>query len=140
MQNTNTKRYQFNKLVRNKLPPRMIREGIFVNKTELSEGEYLAQLKNKIVEEAKEVASTNDKKDLLAELGDVLEVIYEISKASNFDIKDIEKTRLEKREINGFFDSNSYINYIEVDQDNHKLIEYLNNKNRPYKFVKSDLE
>lgn len=42
---------------------------------------------------------------------------------------------MQKLEINGHFEAKSYVNYIEVDENNHKLISYLEDKNRPYIFT-----
>ena len=41
------RRYQFDKLIRSKLPARMINEGVIINSTELSEADYVMQLKNR---------------------------------------------------------------------------------------------
>lgn len=127
------KRYQFDKLIRSKLPARMIDEGVSINSSKLSESEYIIQLKNKIVEEANEVLLTKNNEHLTIELADVMEVIHAIAEASNINIEDIEKARLEKRNVNGHFKADNYIHYIEVAIDNHKVIDYQNNKNRPYK-------
>lgn len=109
----------------------MISEGVVINGAKLSEEEYIVQLKNKIVEEAKEVQQATDLAHLKMELADVLEVIHAIAEASSFDLQDIEEERIKKRNINGYFQANNYVNYIEVAKDNHVVIEYLENKNRP---------
>jgi len=126
-------KYQFNKLIRSKLPARMQKEGVVIHGSELSDEEYIAELKNKIVEEAGEVLLAKDTEHLQTELADVLEVIHAIAEASNIDLDDIEKARVDKRAINGYFKASNYVHYIEVAQDNHKVIDYLNNKDRPYK-------
>lgn len=63
----------------------------------------------------------------------MLEVIRAIADANAISMEDIENAQLKKREINGHFLPENYINYIEVVEDNHKVIDYLENKNRPYK-------
>lgn len=126
-------RYEFNKLIRSKIPKRMIVENVSINGKELSDCEFIAELKNKIVEEAQEVSSATDRENLIAELADVTEVIHAIAKASDITLEEIESERLTKLEVNGDFQAPNYINYIEVEEDNHKVIEYQNNKNRPYK-------
>lgn len=131
------RRYQFNKLIRSKLPMRMIDEGVIINSTELSKKEYIVQLKNKIVEEAEEVLLASSQENLKTELADVLEVIQAIAEVTGIKMQEIEEYRLEKLAVNGRFQANNYINYIEVEKDNHKVIEYLNNKDRPYKFSKN---
>ena len=128
------KRYQFDKLIRSKLPERMIREGVTINSKQLCDEEYVTQLKNKIVEEANEVSNAVTKESLTTELADVVEVIHAIAKASGIEMAEIEAARLEKRAVNGHFQASTYVNYIEVAEDNHEVIEYLDNKDRPYKF------
>ena len=128
------KRYQFDKLIRSKIPSRMKDEGVVVNRNSLSEPDYLAELKKKIIEEAHEVHDASSKEDLTTELADVMEVIHAIAQANQISLDEIEAAQAKKREINGHFLPENYINYIEVAEDNHKVIEYLENKNRPYKF------
>lgn len=127
------KRYQFDKLIRSKIPARMKDEGVDVNSNSLSESEYLSELKKKIIEEAREVHDAESKDDLITELADVMEVIYALAEASEISVEEIEAAKLKKCEVNGYFLPENYINYIEVSEDNHKVIEYLENKNRPYK-------
>jgi predicted house-cleaning noncanonical NTP pyrophosphatase (MazG superfamily) len=127
--------YPFNKLIRSKLPARMEKEGVVVNAQTLEMEEYIAKLKQKIIEEATEVSESTSHEELITELADVLEVIYAIAEASNISQAEIENVRIEKREINGHFKPEHYVHYIQVAHDNHKVIEYLENKNRPYKFT-----
>ncbi len=131
------RKYPFNKLIRSKLPARMIEEGVVVNTQKLEVQEYIIQLKQKIIEEAKEVSEAESREELITELADVLEVIYALAEATAISEAEIEQARIEKREINGHFKPEHYIHYIQVASDNHKVIEYLENKNRPYKFTSS---
>ena len=131
------RKYPFNKLIRSKLPARMIEEGVVVNAQKLEVQEYIIQLKQKIIEEAKEVSEAESREELITELADVLEVIYALAEATAISEAEIEQARIEKREINGHFKPEHYIHYIQVASDNHKVIEYLENKNRPYKFTSS---
>ncbi|PCJ24351.1 MAG: phosphoribosyl-ATP pyrophosphohydrolase [Rickettsiales bacterium] len=125
--------YQFNKLIRSKLPERMTNEGVKLHITHLSKAEYIKELKNKIVEEASEVAETKTKENLVTELADVMEVIRALSEANDITLEEIEAARVEKRSVNGCFLPENYIHYIEVAPDNHEVIEYMENKERPYK-------
>ena len=126
-------KFEFNKLIRHKIQDRMLSEGITVNSSVLSPEEYILKLKEKLFEEAGEVESAEKVNDLKTELADVLEVIYALASAYKINFSEIEKARLEKREVNGEFMHNNYINYIEVEKDNTKVINYLRNKDRHYK-------
>ncbi|WPY01395.1 Nucleoside triphosphate pyrophosphohydrolase [Candidatus Trichorickettsia mobilis] len=128
------KRFEFKKLIRNKLPVRMIEERVVIYPKTLSYEEFCQALRHKLIEEAEEVSQAQEVKDIIVELADVLEVIHALAEAYQLSFSDIEKTRLSKREINGYFDQETYMDYIEVDENNHKVIQYLLDKNRPYKF------
>lgn len=126
-------KFEFNKLIRNKIHERMPGEGVVVNSTTLNEAEYILKLKQKLLEEANEVTASQKIEDLVIELADVLEVIHTLALACEIDFKDIEQARFEKTEINGKFSTSNYINYIEVAEDNTKVINYLKDKYRNYK-------
>jgi hypothetical protein len=46
-----------------------------------------------------------------------------------------EKERIVKSEVNGHFLPANFVDYIEVPVNNQKLTEYLENRNRPYKYI-----
>ena len=127
-------KYAMNKLIRHKLIPRMHDEGVVVNYKTLSDEEYIAKLFNKLEEETEEAKQETDKDKLAIELADVLEVVLAIASAHEIDISKIETERLKKREINGTFNPSTYVKYIEVAKDNHKVIKYLADQNKPYIF------
>ena len=124
-------RFEFNKLIRNKLLNRMLDEGILVNSESLSLSEYRVKLMEKLLEEAEEVVTSDSMTSLIAELADLMEVIYSIAENHQIALKVIDDARLEKRERNGFFDQETYVNYIEVPKNNIKVLEYLA-KNKKY--------
>lgn len=126
-------KFEFNKLIRNKIHERMPGEGVVVNNSTLSQTEFILKLKEKLLEEAAEVAAGKKIEDLVIELADTLEVIYALADACEIDFKDIEQARFEKTLINGKFGASNYINYIEVAEDNIKVIDYLKDKHRHYK-------
>ena len=75
------RKYSFNKLIRSKIPARMIEEGVVISSQKLKAAEYIMQLKQKIIEEANEVSNAQSQEELITELADVLEVIYAIADA-----------------------------------------------------------
>jgi len=87
------------KLVRDKIPELIVKDGGKPNTRILSDEEYLAALDKKLQEEVAEYLEQND----LDELGDVLEVIRAIAEARGNGIDAIENTREQKfRERGGF--------------------------------------
>ncbi len=128
------KKYQFNKLIRSNLPERMQQEGVKLFSRHLSDLEFEQELKNKLVEESVEVQNTDSKDNLIKELADVMEVVESIRSLHNITQEEIEKERILKREINGVFLAANFVNYIEVPISNQKVIDYLENRDRPYKY------
>ncbi len=128
------KKFEFHKLVRNKLPSRMKIEGIIVHSPTLTTEEYRAELKRKLLEESLEVLEAPSLNEMKVELIDVLEVIEAIIQEYKFTNEEIEDIKLEKRNTNGSFEQSSYISYIEAPTTNQMLIKYLQNKNRKHTF------
>lgn len=133
------RKYEFNKLIRSKIPARMVEEGVRINKSELSDDDYAKQLKLKLLEEAEEVFTASSKNKITEELADVMEVINTILTTYGIAMEEVEQKRVEKREINGDFRKENYINFIEVEESNQEVIAYLEDKDRPYKLVKTFL-
>ena len=126
------KRYNFNKLIRSNLPERMKKEGVYLSGRPLTDEEFAKELKNKLVEEAGEVQDTDSREDMIKELADVMEVIEALTLLHGITKEEIEKERLVKCQINGHFLAANFVDYIEVPVSNHKVIEYLEKRNRPY--------
>lgn len=96
------KRFYHKKLVRDKIP-----QFIKANKGKykvrvMDEDEFKKELKNKLIEEAKEVKRAK-KGELLKELADVLELIKSIAESENINFKLIEKKQKQRRKERGGF-------------------------------------
>lgn len=100
---------EHNKLVRDKIPEKIEKNGEYAKTKILSSNEYEILLFEKLIEEAEEVISTKTQSELIEELGDLLEVINGIVKYKNIDPKKIEKKRLEKKKKLGGFDKGVYL-------------------------------
>jgi predicted house-cleaning noncanonical NTP pyrophosphatase (MazG superfamily) len=90
---------KFNKLVRDKVPEEIKKDGRVPKFHIASEGEYWGKLKEKLQEEVGEFLIA----DNIGELADILEVLEEISKFKKFDKKQIEKIKKKKIEVKGLF-------------------------------------
>ncbi|NDA90517.1 MAG: hypothetical protein EBY20_06405 [Alphaproteobacteria bacterium] len=76
--------------------------------------------------------ATESREDMIKELADVMEVIEALTSLHDITKEEIEKERLLKGQTNGHFLAANFVDYIEVPVSNHKVIEYLEKRNRPY--------
>lgn len=101
---------KYNKLVRDKIPEIIEKDGKTCNTTILSDEDYISMLNAKLDEELSEYH--ND--DNLEELADLMEVIYAIAKVKGYSESDLDKIRKEKALKRGSF--NNKILLIEVNE------------------------
>ena len=92
----------YRKLIRDKIPEIIKANGGDFKTRILNNREFEKELRDKLVEEAKETAKAKPK-DLLNELSDILELIKTIAQVHKLDFKKIEKTRIKKRRERGEF-------------------------------------
>ena len=97
-------RTEHNKLVRDKIPEIIRTSGNQCETTILSNLDYIEALRQKLVEEAKEVAIANPE-ELAQELADVLEVIDTLMTATGIEPEKIREIQTEKRSQRGGFDN-----------------------------------
>lgn len=96
---------KFKKLVRDKIPDMIIKEGYVPKTRVLSDKEYLRELDKKLSEEVREYRQSKE----LEELADILEVIYAISKARGYTVDDLIKVKNEKQEKRGGFSEKIFL-------------------------------
>jgi len=120
------KHFKTEKLIRDKIPAFLKSRGIQVHAKAIEGLEFISKLKEKLVEEAREVLETSDTHDLCEELADVLEVMYALSSASGLTMQQIEKRRLEKKELKGGFENKIYNSSVLIDENNPDIHYYLN--------------
>lgn len=99
----------FNKLVRDKIPELLDKNGGETETEVLDSKKYIACLFNKLKEECEEVITADSKENLAEELADLLEVMQAISNAYNVDFDKIEKIRLNKKEKRGGFERKIFL-------------------------------
>lgn len=116
--------FKFNKLVRDKIPELIQSQNCTLHAKILGKKALLDALKNKLVEEAQEVAQTNSIDDLKEEMADILEVVHKIMSEQNLDFKEIEKIRSNKNSQRGGFEQNTFISFIEIDESNPAIKYY----------------
>ncbi len=102
-------RKNFNKLVRDKIPELLDKNGGETEIEILDNEKYIECLLEKLKEECEEVISADSRENLTEELADLLEVINAIAKTNDIDFDKIEKIRLDKKEKRGGFDSKIFL-------------------------------
>jgi len=105
---------EYNKLIRDKIPEIIEKNGSKYSTRILGDEEYKKELLKKIVEEAQEVLETDgSKKELAKEIGDVLEIINYLVDVFELDRGEIEKVRQERKNSRGGFDKKLFLEYTE---------------------------
>lgn len=98
--------------------------GINVFSKTLDPKEYTERLKQKLLEEAQEVAEASEKHHLLGELADVLEAVHALADAHGIAFEDLERQRLAKKDAKGGFGPEHFVDYIETDASHPSFAHY----------------
>ncbi|MBT2682240.1 nucleoside triphosphate pyrophosphohydrolase [Bacillus sp. ISL-37] len=105
----------YNKLVRDRIPEVIENTGKKFSTKILNETEYIEQLKKKAYEELDEYENTENKKDAVEELADLLEIIHALSEYHGSSIDEVEEVRKQKAEKRGGFKEKIFL--IEVEDE-----------------------
>ena len=100
---------RYNKLVRDKIPDIIEKDGRNAKYHVLSEEDFIAELDKKLGEEVNEYQEEKN----LEEMADILEVLYAICKARGYTVEELEAKRWEKAAERGGFDKKLYLEYVE---------------------------
>lgn len=102
-----------NKLVRDNIPIIISTDHKTAKIRTLNDDEYLKYLKLKLIEEAKEVNTTQNNVELKNELADILEVIEAILTFSQISIQEVVKSKENKALKNGKFNKRIFLESVE---------------------------
>lgn len=120
---SNSFRYTYNKLVRDRIPENINSEpGRKSQYRILDDTEYLKELNRKILEEANEFIEENS----IEELGDLMEVINAIMKLKGYSIEEVNKVIKSKAEKKGAFDNKIFLEYVDEEKRNLEEEKELN--------------
>lgn len=95
----------FNKLVRDRIPEIIEKEGRTCKYRILSDEQYIFELKNKLNEEVNEFLESNK----VEELADILEVIYALSKVNKCPEEELNNIRNLKSKERGSFNKKIFL-------------------------------
>lgn len=102
----------YNKLVRDKIPEIIIKNGGLPKIGRLSGGKFLTELKKKMIEEGKELLGAKEKTAITEELADILEVLLTISKEEKIKWGSVERKRKEKNKTRGGFKKKIFLKSV----------------------------
>lgn len=106
-------RFRVQKLIRDRLPEIMRGQGLAVFDSRLDDTAYVAALKDKLVEEAREAQAAGPD-EMVWELADVLEVVRALAAAQGLDMDAVEAARRAKRNERGGFDERVFNAAVEA--------------------------
>jgi predicted house-cleaning noncanonical NTP pyrophosphatase (MazG superfamily) len=96
---------EFNKVIRDKIPEIIQKDGYTCNVQVISDEKFLLEIEKKLSEEV--IEYQNDKTP--EELADILEVIYKIAQLKGISKDELEKIRVKKLEDKGGFAKNLFL-------------------------------
>lgn len=128
-------RFRVQKLIRDRLPAIMRAQGLAVFDRRLSDTEFVAALKDKLLEEAQEAHEAASTAELVDELADVMEVIHALAGASGVSLDDIEARRQAKRVERGGFEARVFNAAVEASDGSPAAEYYLA---RPTQYPRED--
>ncbi|RCW52048.1 nucleoside triphosphate pyrophosphohydrolase [Paenibacillus prosopidis] len=103
----------YNKLVRDRIPEIITKQGLTLTTRILETDEYLTELRTKLQEETSEFLAAESSSEAIEELADMLEVIHALADAHGASVQELERIRAEKADKRGGFKDGIYL--IEVE-------------------------
>lgn len=102
----------YNKLVRDNIPQIIQRSGKNFKIRLLGEEEYRNELRNKVVEEAKELNKARTKEQMIEELADLYELLDYVLMEEKIDLLEVKKKRIQKNMEKGSFEEGIYLESV----------------------------
>ena len=112
-------RKQYHKLVRDAIPEIIQQLGGTCEVVTLTEEQYQQALREKLVEEAHEVAQVSNPQGLLVELADVYEVLDALVSIYGISIQAIQEEKERRRKERGGFQKRLYLLWSEEGKSGH---------------------
>lgn len=115
-------KFQFKKLVRDRVVDQQIASGAKPNFRKLGKDELRLELVKKIQEEAKEVPAA-ESEDVSSEIADVQQAVDDLIASYSLTKEDIARKQRIKNDRSGAFSKGLYVEYVEVNE-NDKWVKY----------------
>lgn len=109
-------RKTYNKLVRDNIIDIILKDNGTPSFKTLNNDDFKFALKEKFLEESKELKEATTKEDIINELSDILELVNALANISDINLDDLENKRLEKRNKKGGFDKKIFLEYSDEER------------------------
>jgi predicted house-cleaning noncanonical NTP pyrophosphatase (MazG superfamily) len=119
------KKFAVQKLIRDKMPEILAQRNIALDFHIMDHDHHLKGLKDKLIEEAHEVADAQTKIELIEELADLQEVIDALLAFQGISKENLAQIQHAKRNHRGGFNKGVYSTSIEMAEDNPYIEYYL---------------
>ncbi|MBI2268569.1 MAG: nucleoside triphosphate pyrophosphohydrolase [Candidatus Blackburnbacteria bacterium] len=106
-------RKTYNKLIRDRIPEIIKKNNAVPKVSELNDDQFKIALKEKLVEEAKELLEAKTDEEILNELSDVLQLLESIALNNNTTIVEVEKQKEKKKIERGGFERKLFLEYVD---------------------------
>lgn len=102
----------YQKLVRDKVPEIIEGDGLVCHTKQLSETEFLKEVKLTLYEELEQYTRVQSNAEAIDKLADLLELIYTLTKANGGSIEQLEQIRKQKHEKKGGFEHKTFLIHV----------------------------
>lgn len=106
-------RKTYNKLIRDKIPEIIKKDNAVPKISELNDEQFKLALKEKLVEETKELLEAKTDEEILNELSDVLQLLESIALNNGLSVADVEKQKEKKKRDRGAFEKKLFLEYVD---------------------------
>lgn len=105
-------KFRYNKLVRDRIPEIIKREGWLIQKKVLGAAAFRRELFKKLTEEVGELAEAETKKEVASELADLQEIISSLAACYGLKLSELEVIKRQKKRRNGGYDKKIFIGHV----------------------------
>ena len=106
-------RITYGKLIRDRIPEIMDRDGVRYEVQVFGDGAYREALLAKVVEEAEELRAAVGREDVVKELADVLEVLEAVMRVDGIDAEEVRSVQAARRAARGGFERRLALRWTE---------------------------
>lgn len=107
----------YNKLIRDKIPQIIEKQGNFAKTSLLNEEQYRVELKKKVLEEAQELLQAVSVEEIENELADLEELVQTVAHNYGVTLERLEEVRIKKQSDRGGFQSRLFLEYVDEQKD-----------------------